>query len=406
MSAEEEPSTADRVRHACSTYFTLFVAASLLLAVGGVVVAADTHTGPDATTEQRTVGTWSTDSGFHHAAVVQRDVRPFDRGEVLRNRSTYFSTVTPVLNGTYEYEHDGAESARVSTDLTLVVRAVSRAPEGGVLWQERERVASETAESLPAGDEHRVPFEVNVTERIEYGRAVRDELGTVRGRIEVLVVAETESTTTLGDDSLADERTERIEITPESGTYDVALDLSGQRDQPVSEAVSVPVDTDPVRAYGSLLAVLVGVLGAGALVWADRDGRLDVPDHVRSAIAVGRERDSFDEWISTGRVPPVGDDRVVTVDSLADLVDVAIDSDRRVIEDAEAGTFVVLDGPTRYEYRPENDDQVARPDGRDGAIVSGPVGGGATENGDSEVLRDEDEEVPGDEDGEVPSADE
>jgi len=384
MTSSDKLSGGDRVRYILSSNARLVLIACLLLAVGGAVVAADAHTGPDTTTEQRTVGTWTTDSEFHHAAAVQQDARPFDRGEVLRSRSTYFASVTPVLNGTFKYEHDGAETARVSTDLSLVVRSVSRTPEGGVFWQERERIASETAESLPAGETHRVPFAVNVTERIEYGRAVRNELGSVRGRIEVLIVAETESEATLGGETLGDVRTERLEIAPESGTYDVTVNQTGQRQRPVSEAVTAPVEPDTLRDYGSVLALLAGVVGAVALVWAERDGRLGVPDHIQSAIAVRRERDTFDEWISTGRIPAVGDDRVVTVDSLADLVDVAIDSDRRVIEDADSDTFVVLDGPTRYEYRPEQFEPVTRLDERDGPEAATPSENKTFEDGTSD----------------------
>ncbi|WP_436924046.1 DUF5305 domain-containing protein [Halosimplex amylolyticum] len=378
MTAEDGPTTADRVRHVCSSHFVLAVGLCLLLAVGGAVVAVGAHTGPDTTTEQRVVATWTTDSGFDHAAVVQRDARPFDRGELLRNRSTYFSSVTPVLNGTYRYEHGGdADTARVTTDLTLVVRAVTRDSNGGVLWRETEPLASADTASVPADGAHRVPFQANVTERIEYGRAAREDLQTVRGRIEVVIVAETEAVTTLEGDRLVDERTEQIEISPEQGTYDVSVNASGPAQKPVSESVSVPVEADPVREYGSILIALLGVAGVAALVWTDRTGRLDVPSRVASAIAVQRERDSFDEWISVGHLPPGDEDRVVTLDSLEDLVDVAIDSDRRVIEDVNSSTYVVLDGETRYEFRSDTADHTGA------SNVSGArFGGSVRDDGD------------------------
>ncbi|GAB7089899.1 hypothetical protein JCM18237_01700 [Halorubrum luteum] len=61
----------------------------------------------------------------------------------------------------------------------------------------------------------------------------------------------------------------------------------------------------------------------------------------------------MDKWISAGSAPD-GDDRtVVELDSLRDLVDVAVDSDRRVIERADQRPrFVVLDDDVRYVYDP------------------------------------------------------
>ena len=43
----------------------------------------------------------------------------------------------------------------------------------------------------------------------------------------------------------------------------------------------------------------------------------------------------------------------VDVDSLEDLVDVAIDADRRVIEDTATSTYVVFDGDVTYQFVPE-----------------------------------------------------
>lgn len=356
MPLPDEPSTADRVKYLLSSYFRLAVAACLVLAAGGLVVAVDAHSGPDTTTEQRTVGTWTSDSHFEHAAVAQQDTLTFDRGTVLRNRTTYFSYVTPVLNGSYVYEYEGdAEPTSVRTDLRFVVRAVDPSDEGRVLWRDSEHMTTRETDALGPEETHRVPFEVNVTAGAEFARAVQEELRTNRGSIEILVVADTRAETTLEGEDIVDTRTERLEATPGRGTYAVAANVSGQESEGIQEPVEVPVESDPVREYGSLAVLLVGLLGCAGLVSARRRGHLDVDRETRTAIRLRSDRDSFGEWISTGRVPPADEnDRVVVVDSLADLVDVAIDTDRRVLEDANSGAFVVLDGANRYEYRPEH----------------------------------------------------
>ncbi|WP_436931428.1 DUF5305 domain-containing protein [Halosimplex halobium] len=394
----DDATTSQRLRLRIASNVAAVTAVCLLLAAVGGFVAAQTFTGPDTTTEQRTVATWTTDGELRHGAVVQRDTRAFDAGAVLRNRSVYFSSVTPTLNGSYVFRHSGdAEPATVRTDLRLVVRAVEVGEGESVLWRVSERVASERTTSLSPGDEFAVPYEFNVTAQSELAERVRRELGSSRGEVQVRLVADTAVSTTVAGEEFAGDRTAALEVTPRGDSYAVSATTAGQRREPVTERVAVPVEPDPVARYGGLLAALVGLVGAGLVAYLDRAGRLDVDPETRAAMELARDRDSFAEWISTGRVPPAGDDRVVTVDSLAGLVDVAIDSERRVVEDTDSGTFVVLDGGTRYEFRPD--------DG--GGDVLGPVDGhgGGTETAPSDGGRPADDPLAGDGE-EPPSADE
>ncbi|MDY6780441.1 MAG: DUF5305 family protein, partial [Halobacteria archaeon] len=57
----------------------------------------------------------------------------------------------------------------------------------------------------------------------------------------------------------------------------------------------------------------------------------------------------YSEWISEGSVPEEAD-ASVRMESLEDLVDVAIDSNRRVIHDADEGVYAVIDDATSYYY--------------------------------------------------------
>jgi len=394
MTGADEVSTADRLTHRLGSNMVLIVAASVLLAAVGGFVAYQSFTGPNTTTEQRTVATVTTESEFTHGAVVQRDTRAFDTGTVLRNRSVYFTSVAPVLNGTYSVRHSGdADPAAVETDLLLVVRAVERGSEESVLWSVSERVASERSNAVAAGEEFVVPYRFNVSEQRRLAQRVRSELGSTRGQLQVRLVAQTDVTATVDGEQFEETRTETLEVVPQSDSYGVTIDTAGVRRESVVESVTVPVEPDPVREYGSLLALVLGLIGLGLVVAMERTGRLDVDPETRAAIRAARERDSFDEWISTGRLPPVGDERVVTVASLEDLVDVAIDSDRRVVEDSETTTYAVLDGDTRYEYRPGGSDTVAtgtRTNGDQSNIVGGADSGldgsnGASESGDGDA---------------------
>ncbi|MFP4632617.1 MAG: DUF5305 family protein [Halobacteriales archaeon] len=66
-----------------------------------------------------------------------------------------------------------------------------------------------------------------------------------------------------------------------------------------------------------------------------------------------RDRSRFDEWISRGDATDDGRTEI-EVESLEAVVDVAIDSSRRVVENRRADGFeyVVLVDDVRYVYRP------------------------------------------------------
>jgi len=111
----------------------------------------------------------------------------------------------------------------------------------------------------------------------------------------------------------------------------------------------------------------------------------------RRRLAHARERAELDDWITTARVPPESSDRpVVDVETLDGLVDTAIDTDQRVIEDAATGTLWVWTGTAAYRHDPGATGRTedTQRDGADGAIsldaiVPGRAGTPGSNDGES-----------------------
>lgn len=94
----------------------------------------------------------------------------------------------------------------------------------------------------------------------------------------------------------------------------------------------------------------LGAIGlAGAVLYTGR--RIDDFDAFRQQY----ERVRYIEWISRGTIPTTGKYARVPVEALADLVDIAIDSEKRVIHDTSKGIYAVVDGNLMYEYRDGDD---------------------------------------------------
>ncbi|MDB9252876.1 DUF5305 domain-containing protein [Halorubrum ezzemoulense] len=343
-------------------YLPLIVVACLLIAAGGGYLAYDAQTAPDTRTETRPAGSWTVESGFEHGAEVVNGTSVFPAGTRLENRSLYFTELAPTLGGEYVVTHRGeVESATGTVELRLVTEAIDESSASGqgqsgptVYWRETDPLATEDIEGLAPGESHRVAFEVNTTAVSERIAEIESELGASPGTTRVSVVARTDLEAEVAGQRFVDGRTDRLDIEPGAQTYSVERDVSPAGTYDASRTVAVSVEPSPLKQYGGLLLMVLGTSGAVLTGTAIRRNSISVRDHEQAQLDYARTRSDLDQWISTGTVPGDDDERtVVELNSLRDLVNVAIDSDRRVIERSDARPrFVVLDDDVRYVFDP------------------------------------------------------
>lgn len=350
-------STGDRA--VVSKYLPLVLVACLLLAAGGGFLTYQAQTAPETETRTEVAGTWSVETGFDHGADVASGTATFAAGDRLTNRSLYFSRITPVLDGEYVVTPRGDGGP---TDGSVELRMVLEAVDGGaagqrgepvVYWRESETIETITVEGLAPGEERRVAFEANATALRQRITEIEEQLGASPGTTRVAIVAETGLEATVADDRFVDARTDRLTIEPDGNTYGVERSMGGSQTYEATRTVEVPVEPSPLAVYGGPVLTLFGLLGAGVTAVARRNGLFAVSDAERTRLEFVRAREDLDKWISTGSVPTDDDRTIAELDSLRDLVDVAIDSDRRVIERADATPrYVVLDDDVRYVFDP------------------------------------------------------
>lgn len=329
----------------------------ILLIVVAAVGAGLTYTAyaaPGSHVETRQGPTASFSGGFDHGATVTRPNPVFPVNATLSDRRAYLTGVSPVLDGTFRYGYTASEGGSLTVDgtLTLVVRSVETG--GGdttEYWRTTrvlERVENRT---LRPGASLTAPFSANVSAiRAEIERIQRD-LDTTAGTPRITVVAEVDATGRVnGRDTARNDRYE-LGIEPGQGTYRVTGAGRTVARTNGTERVRVPNTYGPLWRVGGPGTLAVGLLGLVGFGVARGRGLLELTDGERVALEHERERREHDEWISTGRVYRLrGDERLVDVDSLTDLVDVAIDSDSRVLEDPAKPQYVVFDDGVVYRY--------------------------------------------------------
>lgn len=338
-----------RVRLALDRWFVIVAVVLLALSLfgGWTAYAADSDD-----PEVRTVDAWSTTAGFDHGAEVREENEVFAVGTVLEDRSAYFTDVTPELEGEFVHQYDADDGAvDVDVDLERVARAVEEVDDEETVehWSVNESIETTTNEGLEPGEEATAAFAVDVPAMINETERIEESLGSSPGEVETVVVAHVHMIGTIDGEPVERTAEYELEIEPDGDVYVVS---GPEEEEYVEERTETVAAADASGPVGSVAGLALSVGSLGALVvlsLAKFSGRLAPSRAARERLRRARERESFDDWISRGSLPEDLNGRSrIAVETLEDLVDVAVDCDRRVIEDGD--DYYVLDGDLLYVY--------------------------------------------------------
>jgi hypothetical protein len=352
-----------RARGALTKNFALVVGCMLVLAAAGGWVTYSTHVDPGTHVEERPGAWWETTAEFGHAATVTEPNPVYPVGTTLTDRSAYYGAIAPRLDGNFTYGYAASEggSLTLAVDADVVLQAVERNQSGAVetrYWRQTRDLGESEARGVAPGESVRVPFSFNASELARETDRIDEELGASLGETEALVRTTVTLTGTVNGESV--DRTERYALPVGLGNAYTVEDPgpTAERHAP-TRTVTVPNRYGPVRRLGGPVLLGVGLGGAVGLVWARRRGRLAPPTSAETERLSFREaRSEFDEWIHAIDLPASAFERPrAEAESLADLVDFAIDTNSSVVEDAEAGQYYVLHDGYLYTYAPPALDQ-------------------------------------------------
>ena len=399
-----------RARAWADRWFLVLVAVGAVIAIAGGVLTAQGYLQSDTTVETRQVGSWESSGSFEHRATVVENVPPFDSGQVLENRSVYFQEASPVLDGAFEYSYEASDGGDldVATQLVLVTQSVSRADEDEtVLWRDEEVLASDRTASLSPGDTHSVPFSWNVTAARRSAATTDERLGTTGGETELYLESRVDVSGTRNGRSVDLTRRYRLPVTFESGLYRVDDPGTVTREDTQTEQVTVSTTPGPVERFGGPLATVAGIFGTLGLLLARYQRGLALDDAERERLSYRSTRQEFDEWITTVRtLDDVACDERVEVTSLEGLVDLAIDTGARVIEDEDTGRCLVARDDRCFVYDPptgpdRTDTATDQSPTHDGAGAT-PTDGTSEETDDGAETADADDPDTGEDDPSTP----
>jgi hypothetical protein len=347
-----------RIRAALDRRFWAVVFVLCVCAVGGGYLTYDTVADPGVHLEQRPGTSVEFAGEFDHRATVQSPNPVFATDRTLANRDVYFSRLTPRLNGTFTYTYVASRSGdvRADVDLELRIRSVGDPQENGQrveYWSVTRRLDERETESLSPGEDIRVRFSRNVTELFNESRRIDERVGGTPGTRELSLVAVVDIEGEINGRDVTRTQEYPVALRDRGSVYRVNDPGRVVNMSSTNRTVTVRNTFGPLRTGGAPLAFVLGLVGLVGLAVARYRGGIELTDAERAYMTYEQSRAEFTDWITTARLDPetFAGERI-DVETLDGLVDVAIDSDRRVLQDVATDTCYCRVDDLVYRYEP------------------------------------------------------
>ncbi|WP_207591851.1 DUF5305 family protein [Halomontanus rarus] len=312
-------------RYGRSLVIALVVIGVLATAATGWVVA-----NPDTSTTTQQIGSDTVSTDLHTSAVVVQDGL-WEEGTELEDSSVYILNATPEL--TVEPRTSvPTDEASVSHRLTLRYEATR---DGEVFWEETDVILDSNATVEDGVATSRAT--IDMAALLERKHELQREVGGV-GSIDVTLDLAVEYD--IG--TAADEQSVSADVQLTERAYSLEGALSDSKSHPRRAEVEVTESANPLLVGG--LALLATIAFGAATLTVLRS-----PVDAEAARQKVHKR-RYAEWISHGSIPMWIGDHHVSLDSLEDVVDVAIDTHERVVHDRQRGLFAVVSDDVVYYY--------------------------------------------------------
>lgn len=312
----------------------LAVLGILLVSVGAVTYASPPTTEVTDSTDRQTIR-----SAVHTNVTASGDTALYDPGTELTDEPIYLFASSETVTVQQRTAVPANQTVDVRQNISIRYR-VSR--NGATYWSDT-RVLATTNTSTSTGT-------ADTTASLKMS-AVRERLADLRDSVGQAGVVDAHLVVSITYDTTkyAGSLSETASLSVTNDGYQVGRPTM-ERTHSQQEARRVTLPTRNSMAYLLPLGAGAVVLIAAAGVVAGHRRGFD-EDAIEGELATRR----YQEWISTGTIPESFEGTVVAVESLAGLVDTAIDTDSRVIHDEDQDVFAVLDGQVVYLYSPDSE---------------------------------------------------
>lgn len=334
-------STTTRLKHQAAIYGGIVGAVLIVIGIAAIAAGGYVYLNPpveEIPPQETDVQEFQT--SIEHSAEVTERTPLYDQSATVENQPVYFINGTPDLR--LEAVADLPDDRAVNVTHTLVLYREITFQET-TFWDEREALATE--QTVVENGQARVEADLEIpsvaVRTAEIQEATAD-VGSISTGIRLRTTYETESVD--GDPYEGELVVDSgLEITERAYWFEGELAASETHSQTTEGTIrEQPPNMTAVGGLGFLGIVLI-VGGIAAAAWSSRSANVrELEEQVYRA--------RYDEWISEGEFPTGAGKQYVYINSLKDLVDIAIDTGKRVIYDPDLEAYGVIDGDLVYYH--------------------------------------------------------
>jgi len=269
-------------------------------------------------------------------AVVSGPTALYEQGVSLRNQPVYLQQTTPVVSLIHQTTVPDDQRVQVDQRIWLVIKGTHG---GEVFWQSNRTLAQTTTTTQSGEVTTKAQLDIpELKERLADRETEIERAGSLQVSLRFRVDYKTQQYT--------GSFTKRAPLTIEEHWYVTPTPSTTRtRHTTVERTVTVPRDKSSYLVPGAagILAIFLSLGVAGSWYYRLRDEDLTTLQH-------RIEQQVHADWISRGSLEEVNADRQIPVETLEDLVDVAIDTNTRVVHDPEYGIFAVVHDAAVYYH--------------------------------------------------------
>lgn len=340
-----------QIRALVSDYFAYVLVALLVLTAVSGVLTYETHADPGTETKTVNGSKYTATTVYNHRADVKNGTPGLPTQ--IENRGVYLRSPSPVLEGSYEYRYRASDGGNLSVtvDQTLVLRSADDERE---YWKVTEKdLGVTTNESVEPGETVTAPFKINVTEAAIRWDEIDKTYGGTPGEKEIRIRSQVYLSGVRNGDPVEKTRVAVLSIDVKGNLYYVEKKWKRTYSDTEVREITVPATYGPLRKTGAPLAFVLSLGGVIALVAVRRENGFELTASERAWLDYRNAADEFEEWVSVGKIPEKARfQTTIRVEELKDLVDIAVDSNRRVIRDDSRDLYAVLLEDTVYTFEP------------------------------------------------------
>jgi len=336
-----------KLRYLLATQSRVLTSLCLVIVFVGLVGGGVTAVSPPTTEAPHSSTTEPISMSLHSQATVENSTSFYSRGETLTDMPVYLRPYTPIVTARLVTTPPAADRVQLDQRLTLVYEARTAGNE--VFVKQRQHL--NRTSTATSGETVVTTATINVTEVARNVAQLESEIGDA-GQVHVYLDAESRFNTSTEAGSLR----HRGPIHISKGSYRIGHGSVEDALRPTESVVRVdPAKTStlPFPVLGvatvphtTLVFVLFSLGGlVGACLTVVFGNRFDA-DRERAALHKAR----YAEWISEGLIPAHNPANTAELDTLEDLVDFAIDTEKRILYDPAQRKYAVFDSDIAYVY--------------------------------------------------------